>query len=613
MNKKITIMLVFLISLISVNAATLILATGGTAIPSTTVGGTYTNLTGPVLTESASAEIGNGTIILTAPAGFEFDTSATVTILVTRASGGGPSARNINNVATSGTFSPDSITTSQITLTITDTSDPSGPTPAVLNILTFQNIGVRPTVALPLASGNITLSGTSTITGISIGAELGELIETGVPDTTPPNITILGDNPETIEAGTSYVDAGATANDDADGDITTNILTTNPVNTNAVDIYSVTYDVNDSSGNPAAQANRTVIVQDTTAPVITLLGSDPESVTLGDTYTDAGATALDSFEGDLSASINTLNPADTNTLGTYLITYDVNDSSGNNATQVNRTVNVIAAPDTTPPAITLNGSNPLYIELGLGSGYTESGATALDNVDGDISANINIDTSQVSAGTLGIYFVYYDVNDSSGNSATQVNRTVIVQDTTAPVITLNGSDPTTVEVGSVYSDDGATALDDVDGDLTASIITDTSAINTNTIGTYQVTYDVADNSNNSAIQVTRTVDVVDTTAPVITLLGNDPETVEAGTSYTDAGATASDNYDGDLTAFININDNVDTNTLGSYNVTYDLFDTSGNPAIQIVRIVNVVDTTAPIITLNGSDPVTIEAGSVLNI
>jgi hypothetical protein len=65
-----------------------------------------------------------------------------------------------------------------------------------------------------------------------------------------------------------------------------------------------------------------------------------------------------------------------------------------------------------------------------------------------------------------------------------------------------------------------------------------------------VTYDVTDSSGNDAIQVTRTVDVVDTTIPVITLTGADPQTIEVGSPYVELGATATDNYDGDITGSI---------------------------------------------------------------
>ena len=80
-----------------------------------------------------------------------------------------------------------------------------------------------------------------------------------------------------------------------------------------------------------------------------------------------------------------------------------------------------------------------------------------------------------------------------------------------------------------------------------------------------VTYDVTDSSGNPAVQVTRTVDVVDTTVPVITLVGANPQTIEAGSPYVELGATALDNYDGDLTGSIVIDaTGVDTSTLGSY-------------------------------------------------
>ena len=58
----------------------------------------------------------------------------------------------------------------------------------------------------------------------------------------------------------------------------------------------------------------------------------------------------------------------------------------------------------------------------------------------------------------------------------------------------------------------------------------------NTPGTYQIIYSVTDSSGNQAQQVTRTIHVVDSDAPVITLIGDANITLEAGTHYTDAGA-----------------------------------------------------------------------------
>ncbi|KHO55397.1 MAG: hypothetical protein QT10_C0001G0001, partial [archaeon GW2011_AR19] len=121
-------------------------------------------------------------------------------------------------------------------------------------------------------------------------------------------------------------------------------------------------------------------------------------------------------------------------------------------------------------------------------------------------------------------------------------------------------------------------------------------VDTNTLGTYIVTYDVDDSNGNSATQVTRTVNVVDTTISVITLLGNPVETIEAFTPYLDDGATANDNYDGDITTNIVTINLVDVNVVGVYIVTYDVADSSGNNAVQVTRIVNVVDTIAPVLT-----------------
>lgn len=89
-------------------------------------------------------------------------------------------------------------------------------------------------------------------------------------------------------------------------------------------------------------------------------------------------------------------------------------------------------------------------------------------------------------------------------------------DTTAPVITLSGTSPVTVEVGSIYVDAGATALDETDGDRTANIVT-VNPVNSNVVGPYTVTYNVSDVAGNTATQVTRTVNVVDTIVPVVVL------------------------------------------------------------------------------------------------
>ncbi len=79
-----------------------------------------------------------------------------------------------------------------------------------------------------------------------------------VVDTTPPAITLQGANPAWVIVGTTYQDAGATANDIVDGTLST--TTSGAVNTNTTGIYVLTYSATDTSGNTATPQNRTVHV-----------------------------------------------------------------------------------------------------------------------------------------------------------------------------------------------------------------------------------------------------------------------------------------------------------------------------------------------------------------
>ena len=83
-------------------------------------------------------------------------------------------------------------------------------------------------------------------------------------------------------------------------------------------------------------------------------------------------------------------------------------------------------------------------------------------------------------------------------------------DTTAPVITLNGANPQSLEMLATYVEAGATASDDEDGDITSSIVIDDSEIENKLPDTYEVHYEVSDAAGN-ATDVHRMVNVVATT------------------------------------------------------------------------------------------------------
>ena len=165
-----------------------------------------------------------------------------------------------------------------------------------------------------------------------------------------------------------------------------------------------------------------------------------------------------------------------------------------------------------------------------------------------------------------------------------VNLGAGAADTTAPVITLNGSATINVNVGNSFTDPGATATDNIDGNLTSSIVV-TGSVNTNSVGSYTLNYNVSDAAGNAATQVSRTVNVVDGTAPVIILNGASTINLTVGDAFTDPGATATDNVDGNLTSSIVVTGAVNTNSAGSYTLNYNVSDAAGNAASQVSRSV----------------------------
>jgi len=80
-------------------------------------------------------------------------------------------------------------------------------------------------------------------------------------DTTPPAITIKGEISLLVEPNTTYIDSGATAYDETDGDITSKIVVTNNVNTSVIGFYTVKYNVSDNAGNAATEAIRNLEVK----------------------------------------------------------------------------------------------------------------------------------------------------------------------------------------------------------------------------------------------------------------------------------------------------------------------------------------------------------------
>ncbi len=404
-------------------------------------------------------------------------------------------------------------------------------------------------------------------------------------DTTEPVITLKGSTTQNVIVGEAYVEAGATALDNRDGDISDKIIiNTARLNTNFGGTYNVTYTVTDSFQNTASVI-RTINVIDNNnpPPVINLVGANPQTIEVNTAYTELGATANDDSDGNITAqiSIDSSN-VNTGTIGSYSVSYSVTDSALNSV-NLTRTVNVVAK--NIAPVITLLGTNPQTILQG--SPYVELNASAADDLDGNISNQIVINANNVNTATPGTYQVSYSVTDTGGKTSS-VTRTVNITDA-PPVITLLGANPQVIATNDTYTELNATASDATDGDITNQISIDSSAVNTGATGSYSVSYSVTDSALNT-VNISRVVNVVNNTAPVIKLLGENPQTILVNTAYTELNATATDDFDGDLTAQITIDiSNVNTSASGTYQVSYSVTDSNGATG-TVTRTVNVVDT-----------------------
>lgn len=167
-------------------------------------------------------------------------------------------------------------------------------------------------------------------------------------------------------------------------------------------------------------------------------------------------------------------------------------------------------------------------------------------------------------------------------------------------MTLSGSNSVTLEVHSSYVDAGASWTDTTDG---SGALVASGTVDTATIGTYTLTYEKTDSLGNTGTTLSRTIHVVDTTAPVITISGSMTVSMMQHDTYTDAGATCTDNYD--TSCSVSVSGSVDTATVGTYMMTYTATDNQGNTATGVTRTITVIDSVSPGVILYGVSPLTV--------
>jgi hypothetical protein len=272
------------------------------------------------------------------------------------------------------------------------------------------------------------------------------------------------------------------------------------------------------------------------------------------------------------------------------------------------------ANDNTKPMISLVGSDTIRVEKSssVSSCYSEIASktySASDATEGDLTSEVVL-TSDLDCTVPGVYAINFALEDASGNKADSKTRFVIVVlDRTAPVLTLNGNASMQIDQCASFIDPGAIAMDNIDGNLTTTILT-TGSVDSKKVGDYKIVYSVKDAQGNTA-NLTRTVLVRDTTKPGIYLLGkkivnNSTIDVQIKSPFVD-DIYAYDDCNGNLFISKNagFNGPVNNQVRATYPVVYNAVDPSGNKAVEDGFVINyrVDDFIAPNIELNTEDTV----------
>merc|ERR1719424_2018675 len=312
-------------------------------------------------------------------------------------------------------------------------------------------------------------------------------------------------------------------------------------------------------------------------------------------------TCMDSCTGDLTNNVVTtwhqnkcagasLNKFDTLVPGTYALKYTCTDASKNSISKCRTVVNV----DHKKPVLTVLEADSQTYEATRSDNYVDAGATCSDEVDGNISQDVEVSGDVVNLARVGVYTIKYNCVDSANNKADEAKRTVTVQDTSCPSCIVSdghtsGLDHiTSIEASFPYSDAGAVAQDTLQGSFGICSVWGTgwlgevgtayamkasykNIVNVERTGTYVITYRVKDSNGNRNDVATgctggqtggenkRTVVIIDALRPVIELKyrgtgaagATDEEIIHRGAHEFTAGVGGAPRGDGDVSGRAN--------------------------------------------------------------
>jgi large repetitive protein len=383
--------------------------------------------------------------------------------------------------------------------------------------------------------------------------------------------------------------------------------------------------------------SQTIIINDTTAPTITISANDLTVECDGSgnvaelnawLAANGGASASDSCSSVTWSNDFTSVSAACGATGSVTVTFTATDDCGNTES----TSATFTIQDTTAPTITISATD-LTVECD-GSGNVaqlnawlaaNGGASASDSCSAVTWSN---DFTSVSAacGATGSVTVTFTATDDCGNTES-TSATFTIQDTTAPTITISATDLTVECDGSgnvaelnawLAANGGASASDSCSSVTWSNDFTSVSAA-CGATGSVTVTFTATDDCGNSE-STSATFTIQDTTAPTITISATDLTVACDGSGNVaelnawlaaNGGASASDScssvtWSNDFTSV-----SAACGATGSVTVTFTATDECGNTESTSATF-TIQDTTAPTITISATD-LTVECDGSGNV
>jgi len=363
-------------------------------------------------------------------------------------------------------------------------------------------------------------------------------------------------------------------NDVTDGTIITN---------NATSRYCFVYDCHQSSD---VSASVLVTIPTNHAPIITLLGDNPMIVLENSVFTDPGATATDTEDGDLTAQIVKTGSVNTSITGDYTLTYSATDSDGASVS-VNRIVTVI--PTSECEIIIVSDINT-KLNNGSNSVPTYAGNSRW--------------TASIPDATW-IWKSFYVEHPEQDEFTTFIREFNISASTSVTTFVVAADNSYTVSINGTEVGSDSTEFNYFDEEKDSYDLTDFIRQGQNQISFIVKNWGNVDSTpegNPAGLLFKLSVglrkeECIANTAPTIHLIGDNPLNLFVGDSFIDPGATATDTEDGDLTSHIVVTGSVNTSTISTSTLIYSITDSGGLLAsttrIVIVLATSTATTTPP--------------------